>query len=126
MTYGVNGKGSFTIGEAKRRASSIFTQSGVIVAITENTMNPSETFFAAYATTLDARIEAHPDDFFGRWGLDLNNKVHRAEYIATTFPKMKAAILTGNYCMSPAIEAACRKVGIKPTKRALKAYLGGV
>jgi len=88
-------------------------------------MSNIESFFTAYRGTLDANMAKHPDQYFAPRGTDLTDPEQRARCVTVTVEKMREAILKNNYTMSPAIQAACRACKIKPTMKALAAYLRG-
>lgn len=72
----------------------------------------TEKFRAAYIETLTAAVTKCPT-FYG-YGVDK---------VPATVDKMLPSLATGGANIGPAVKAAARKLGIKPTMTAIKAYL---
>lgn len=75
-------------------------------------MSNIEKFRAAYTETLAAAVEKHPDEYF-----------YPVSEVPRVVEKMIAALKVGQANNGPAIKAAARKCGIKPTQRDIKAFL---
>lgn len=76
-------------------------------------MTPNvEQFKTAYLAMLKAAVEKNPQDF-----------VYGPEGVPACVEKMLPALARGGALVGPAVKAAARKCGIKPTAKAIKAFL---
>jgi hypothetical protein len=75
-------------------------------------MNNRDTFRAAYLEKLTEAHAKHPEEYF-----------YAAKQIPIVVDMMILSLVTGGANIGPAVKATCRKVGIKATYGAIKAYL---
>lgn len=79
-----------------------------------------ETFSKAYREGLEGAVTANPQDYFMQGSTP-------TEYAEVVSKRMMANISSGKHLMnnydSPGFRLACKKVGIKHTRKAILAYL---
>lgn len=70
---------------------------------------------AAYEPALYAALKSHPDDY-----------AYGPEEVPRFLPIWRKTLQSGNFNHSgPAMRGACRALGIRPTRKAILAFLAG-
>jgi hypothetical protein len=77
-------------------------------------LSPRERFARAYRETLAKYVRDQPEEY-----------AYNLDQVPIVVDKMIASLSNGRASLGPAVNAAARACGIKPTQKAIKDYLNG-
>jgi hypothetical protein len=75
-------------------------------------LTPRERFARAYRETLSRYVREQPEEY-----------AYSLDQVPVVVEKMVASLATGRASLGPAVNAAARACGIKPTQTAIRQYL---